>query len=52
MWRVEHDELTAVQPQPPRDPAEERQASEREALRERIRQSLLRCPGAELAPPA
>jgi hypothetical protein len=52
MWLVEDDDVTAAQPQPPREGAEERRASEREALRERIRQSLLRCPGAELAPPA
>jgi hypothetical protein len=49
---MDQDDATAAQSQPPRDPAEERRASEREALRERIRQSLLRCPGAELAPPA
>jgi len=49
---MEHDDVTAAQPQPPRDPAEERRAGERDALRERIRQSLLRCPGAEFAPRA
>jgi hypothetical protein len=33
-------------------PEAEQQAGEREALRRRIRESLLRCPGAELSRPA
>jgi hypothetical protein len=47
---MDHDDATAAQSQPPRDAAEDRRVSEREALRERIRESLLRCPGAEFAP--
>jgi len=36
----------------PGNRAEEQQRSEREALRRRIRESLLRCPGAEPSRPA
>jgi hypothetical protein len=38
--------------EPAGNPAEEQQARDRETLRRRVRESLLRCPGAESSNPA
>jgi hypothetical protein len=45
---VEHDGATAEESESAGSPVDEQQAREREALRRRVRESLLHCPEAEL----
>jgi len=47
---MEHENAAPQESEPARKTVEEQQAREREALRRRVRESLVRCPDAQASP--